>query len=106
MGRVLKFLRSSSTFPPVSRNPLLGYFVCRSEHPRKLFYLFADPAELVNIFNTTAAARALYSTLDAALRSHIDYPAVALDVAGAFSEGIQVGLVMLRSLRSNNVRPS
>ena len=45
-----------------------------------------DPTELVNIFNASAAARALTATLDAALRSHIDYPAVALDVAGVCTE--------------------
>ena len=45
-------------------------------------HLFApDPAELVNLWNTSDAARALTSKLDAALRSAIDYPSVALDVA-------------------------
>ena len=41
----------------------------------------ADPDELVNLHNASDAARAAEASLDAALRSDIDCPAVAQDVA-------------------------
>ena len=49
--------------------------------PPQLFDLAADPSETANLFNTSDAAREAQASLDAALRSVIDYPAVAQDVA-------------------------
>ena len=46
-----------------------------------LFDLAADPGELTNLHNSSDAARAAEAALDAALRSVVDYPAVAQDIA-------------------------
>ena len=52
-----------------------------AEVPPQLFDLAADPGETRNLANSSDAARAAESALDAALRSVIDYPAVARDIA-------------------------
>jgi len=47
----------------------------------QLFDLEADPDELTNLHNASAAARAAEAALDAQLRALINYPSVAQDVA-------------------------
>jgi len=47
----------------------------------QLFDLEADPDELTNLHNSSEAARAAEAALDAQLRSFIDYPSVAQDIA-------------------------
>jgi arylsulfatase K len=47
----------------------------------QLFNLTADGGEAVNLYNTSDAARAAEASLDAQLRSLIDYPAVGQAVA-------------------------
>ena len=47
----------------------------------QLFDLVGDPDELVNLFNTSAAARAAEAALGAQLRALINYPQVGQDVA-------------------------
>jgi uncharacterized protein (DUF2342 family) len=47
----------------------------------QLFDLIADPGELRNLHNVSDAARAAEAALDAALRSVIDYPAIAQEIA-------------------------
>jgi len=47
----------------------------------QLFDLVADPGEATNLYNKSDAARAATVALDDALRSVIDYPAVARDIA-------------------------
>jgi hypothetical protein len=49
--------------------------------PPQLFNLSADPHEMTNLYNASPAYVAIAEDLDAKLRSNIDYPAVALDVA-------------------------
>lgn len=51
------------------------------EVPPQLFDLIADPNEKVNLYNTTPAADAAFAALDAQLKTLIDYPAVAMDIA-------------------------
>jgi arylsulfatase A-like enzyme len=52
-----------------------------AEVPPQLFDLAADPGETRNLANSSDAARAAEAALDAALRSVIDYAAVARDIA-------------------------
>ena len=47
----------------------------------QLFDLVGDPDETTNMFNTSDAARAGAAALDQLLRTQIDYPSVARDVA-------------------------
>jgi arylsulfatase A-like enzyme len=52
-----------------------------AEVPPQLFNLDDDPGEAVNLVNSSDAARAAVAALDSALRSVVDYPAVAHDIA-------------------------
>jgi hypothetical protein len=52
-----------------------------AEVPPQLFDLGADAREMVNLANASDAARAAEAALDAALRSVVDYPAVAQGIA-------------------------
>ena len=72
---------SSSWFAVMNGTHKLVVFGSGGLVAPQLFDLSADPGETTNLFNTSDAARAAQASLDAALRSIIDYPAVAQDVA-------------------------
>ena len=68
-------------FAVVNGSHKLVQYGTGAEVPPQLFDLSADPGELVNLHNASDAARAAEAALDAALRSVLDYPAVAQDIA-------------------------
>ena len=72
--------QSMAWFAIVNGTHKLVQYGTGAEVPPQLFDLGADPGEAANLANTTAGAAAV-SALDAALRSAIDYPSVALDIA-------------------------
>ena len=72
--------QSMAWFAVVNGTHKLVQYGTGAEVPPQLFDLVADPGEARNLANTPAGAAAV-PALDAALRSVIDYPSVALDVA-------------------------
>ena len=73
--------QSMSWFAVVNGSHKLVQYGTGLEVPPQLFDLCADPGEMTNLFNTSDAARAAEAALDAALRTVVDYPAVAQDIA-------------------------
>ena len=73
--------QSMAWFAVVNGSHKLVQYGTGAQVPPQLFDLESDPGELVNLHNSSDAARAAEAALDAALRSAIDYPSVAQDIA-------------------------
>lgn len=73
--------QSMAWFAVVNGTHKLVQYGSGAQVPPQLFDLLADPGEHVNLHDTSAAARAAEAVLDDALRSVIDYPSVAQDIA-------------------------
>jgi len=73
--------QSMSWFAVVNGSHKLVQYGTGAEVPPQLFDLGADPGEARNLAKASAAARAAEAALDAALRSVVDYPAVARGIA-------------------------
>ena len=73
--------QSMAWFAVVNGSHKLVQYGTGAQVPPQLFDLESDPGELVNLHTSSDAARAAEAALDAALRSAIDYPSVAQDIA-------------------------
>jgi arylsulfatase A-like enzyme len=73
--------QSMAWFAVVNGTHKLVQYGTGSQVAPQLFDLEADPGELRNLHNESDAARAAEASLDAQLRSVINYPSVAQDIA-------------------------
>lgn len=73
--------QSMAWFAVVNGSHKLVQYGTGAQVAPQLFDLIADPGEMENLHNASDAARAAEAALDAALRSVINYPAVAQDIA-------------------------
>jgi choline-sulfatase len=73
--------QSMAWFAVVNGSHKLVQYGTGAQVAPQLFDLVADPGELTNLHNSSDAARAAEAALDASLRSVIDYPAVAQEIA-------------------------